>query len=79
MSLSKITRNFQVTVPPDVRELKNLHIGDKVLFAIEGAQVHIIKADMNVVREAAGLWKGLGMDGVEYQKRVRKGWLKRTK
>jgi len=77
MGISKITRNFQVTLPKDVREIKNLHVGDKVLFAMEGERVDIVKVGKDVIAEAAGLWAGLKETGVEYERRLRQGWKKR--
>ena len=43
MGISKITRNYQVTLPKDVREVKNLRVGDKVLFAIEDDRIESLK------------------------------------
>jgi AbrB family looped-hinge helix DNA binding protein len=77
MGISKITRNYQVTLPKDVRELKNLKEGDRVIFAIEGDKIDIVKFDKATIRATAGLWKGMKETGVEYQRRLRKGWSKR--
>jgi len=77
MGISKITRNFQVTLPRDVRELKDLNVGDKVLFVVEGERIDLVKMDKNVVRAAAGLWSGIKETGLEYERRLRKGWRKR--
>ena len=77
MGISKITRNFQVTLPKDVRELKEFKVGEKVIFVVEGDKVDIIKMDKNIVREAAGLWAGLKETGVGYETRLRKEWAKR--
>ena len=77
MGISKITRNFQITLPKDVRELKDFRVGEKVLFVVEGDRVDIVKIDKNIVKEAAGLWAGMKETGVEYETRVRKEWTKR--
>jgi len=77
MGISKITRNFQVTLPRDVREFKNFRVGEKVLFVVEGNRVDIIKIDKNIVKEAAGLWAGIKETGIEYETRLRKRWAKR--
>lgn len=79
MGISKITRNFQVTLPKDVRELKNLREGDKVLFVIEGERIDLVKMDKGVIKAAAGLWAGLKETGLGYEKRVRKTWRKRQR
>ncbi len=77
MSLSKITRNFQVTLPRDVREMKDFNVGDKVIFVLEGERVELIKANKDVIRSAAGLWAETKETGLEYESRLRKGWRKR--
>jgi antitoxin PrlF len=74
MGLSKITRNFQVTLPKDVREIKNLNVGDKVLFSLEDGKIDIVKVGKNAILEVAGLWSGVKETGVEYERRVRRGW-----
>ena len=77
MGISKITRNYQVTIPSDVREVKNFHVGDKVLFVIEQGRVELIKAGKSLIRESAGLWNKTKETGVDYENRVRRGWKKR--
>lgn len=77
MGISKITRNYQVTLPKDVRELKNFEVGDKVLFVPEGDRIGIVKLDKKVISSAAGLWTGLKESGIGYEKRLRKEWVKR--
>ena len=79
MGISKITRNFQVTLPKDIREIKNLKEGDSVIFSIEGETVDIVKADKNVITEAAGLWSEEKETGLEYERRIRTGWKNRLK
>ena len=77
MGISKITRNYQVTLPKDVRELKNLKVGDKVLFVLEGDKIDVLKADKSTVSNAAGLWTDLKKSGQEYERKIREGWKKR--
>ena len=77
MGISKITRNFQVTLPKDIRELKNFRVGEKVLFVVEGNKVDLIKMDKNIVRETAGLWADIKETGLEYERRLRKKWTER--
>ena len=79
MGVSKMTRNFQVTIPQDVRHVKRLKEGDRVLFAIDGEKVELHKVDEDTVSAAAGLWKGLPESGVRYERRVRRGWTKRLR
>jgi AbrB family looped-hinge helix DNA binding protein len=79
MGISKITRNFQITLPRDVREFKNLNVGDKVLFVVEDKRIELVKLDKNIVKDTAGIWSGMKESGVEYERRLRKGWKKRPK
>lgn len=76
MGISKITRNFQVALPRDVRELKRFKVGDKVLFVVEGEHVGIIKMDKEIIGAAAGLWD-IKEDGLSYVRRIRNEWEKR--
>ena len=78
MAISKITRNYQVTLPREVREMENLHIGDKVAFVVEDKhRIHLVKISKDVIREAAGLWVGMKETGLVYERRLRKEWRKR--
>lgn len=78
MGISKITRNFQVTIPKDVRETKGLNVGDSVLFVLENDKVDLVKMDKEVIRASAGLWAGTKETGLEYERRLRKGWERRA-
>ncbi len=77
MGISKITRNYQVTLPKDIREMKGLHVGDKVFFIVDDNRIDIVKVNKNIVRETAGMWADLKETGVEYERRLRKEWRKR--
>ena len=37
----------------------------------------LIKMDKDIIKETAGLWKYLKETGLEYERRLRKGWSKR--
>lgn len=77
MAISKVTRNFQVTIPREVREMEDLRVGDTVLFAIEDHKIHLVKCDKDIITKAAGLWAGMKETGLEYERRLRKEWRKR--
>ncbi|PIN75342.1 hypothetical protein COV18_04095 [Candidatus Woesearchaeota archaeon CG10_big_fil_rev_8_21_14_0_10_37_12] len=77
MGISKITRNYQVTLPKDIREIKDLNVGDKVLFVLEGDKIDLVKMSKDIITKTAGLWADLAETGVEYEQRMRKGWKKR--
>lgn len=77
MGISKITRNFQVTLPKDVREFKNFRVGDKVVFVVEDDKIELLKIDKKIVEDAAGLWTDFKETGIEYERRLRSAWRKR--
>ncbi|MBI2176106.1 AbrB/MazE/SpoVT family DNA-binding domain-containing protein [Candidatus Woesearchaeota archaeon] len=57
MAVSKVTRNYQVTVPREVRELANISVGDTLLFVKEGEEVILRRIDKDLLSKAFGLWK----------------------
>lgn len=77
MGIAKITRNFQVTLPKDVREIEQLHEGDRVLFLVEQDKIIVKKLDEDIIKKTAGLWSGMKETGVQYTRRLRKEWVKR--
>ncbi|MBS3146250.1 AbrB/MazE/SpoVT family DNA-binding domain-containing protein [Candidatus Woesearchaeota archaeon] len=79
MGISKITRNWQVTLPKDVREIKDLKENDSVIFAIEGNRVEIVKMNKDIIKATAGLWTDSKEIGIKYERKIRKGWSKRLK
>lgn len=79
MGISKITRNYQITLPKDVRKIINVKEGDEVMFIVDSDKVLLTRPKEDPVMAAAGIWKGIKETGVEYQKRVRAGWKKRQK
>lgn len=79
MGMSKITRNFQVTLPRDVRAAKNFHVGDEVVFILKENCVDLVKLDDRTIADAAGLWADTKESGVEYARRLRSEWKRRPR
>lgn len=81
MGIAKVTRNYQVTIPKDVRRIQDIEVGDTVLFAVEGDKIDFLKLEReNLIKEIAGSWKDkIKGSSVDYVKDMRKGWAKRTK
>ena len=79
MGIAKITRNYQITIPKDIREIKDLKEGDNVVFTIEGNKVQLTKMNKDSIKWAAGLWSKMKEPGVTYEKKIREGWKKRLK
>ncbi len=57
MAVSKVTRNYQVTVPREIRELADIKVGDTLLFIKEGDDVVLRRIDKEMMGKAFGLWK----------------------
>ncbi len=74
MGIARVTRNFQVTIPKDVREVQGIKEGDKVLFSVDGSKVEISKFKNNFVEEAFGAWKSKVEPGTNYVKKIRSEW-----
>lgn len=74
MGIAIVTRNFQVTIPKDVREVKGIRIGDKVLFSVDSDKVEISKFNNNAIEDAFGAWKGKVEPGSNYVKKIRSEW-----
>ena len=81
MGIAKVTRNYQVTIPRNIRRIQNINIGDTVLFAIEGGRVDFLKMNrQKILSEIAGSWKGkIKESSIDYVKEIRLGWSTRRK
>ncbi len=77
MGIAKVTRNYQVTIPKDIRRIQDIEVGDTVLFAIEMDKVHFLKLKREeALTSVIGIWKNKGT-GAEYVKKIRGEWKKR--
>jgi len=80
MGIAKVTRNYQVTIPKDIRRTQDIMIGDTVLFSIEGNKIDFLKIKReDMLKKAFGGWTETKERGVEYVRRIRKEWSERTK
>ena len=48
MSKTTITRNFQITIPKEIRETLNLKLGEKVIIHLEGERIIIQRISEDV-------------------------------
>lgn len=78
MSITKVTRNYQITVPRDIREQAKIHEGDKLVVTIDSGEIKLKKFDEDSFKRAFGIWKDV-KDSVKYVRDIRKGWEKRRK
>ena len=80
MSITKVTRNYQITVPRDIREQAKISEGDKLIVTMENNEIKLKKFDEDAFEKAFGLWKNAKIkDSVKYVRDIRKGWEKRAK
>ena len=79
MGISKVTRNYQITLPKDIRKIVGIKEGDEVVITIDDGSIKIFKADKDIIAKTAGIWGDIKETGAEYQKRIRKGWSRRLK
>ena len=80
MSMTKVTRNYQITVPRDIREMANIKEGDKLVITMENGEIKMKKFDEDVFKRAFGSWKNAGIkDSVKYVRDIRKEWEHRAK
>ena len=80
MSMTKVTRNYQITVPRDIREMANIKEGDKLVITMENNEIKMKKFDENIFKRAFGSWKSAGInDSVKYVRGIRKEWEHRAK
>ena len=55
MGIAKVTRNYQVTIPKDIRRVHRISVGDEVLFSIEGDKVDFMKLEREkTIKDLAG-------------------------
>ncbi|MFH0874369.1 MAG: AbrB/MazE/SpoVT family DNA-binding domain-containing protein [archaeon] len=70
-----VTRNFQITLPKDVREQLDIRIGDCMITKREDDKIIITKMDSNPINKAFGMWKStIKEDSVDYVNNLRKKW-----
>ena len=57
MAVSRVTRNFQITVPREVREPAGIKVGDTMMITREGPDIVLRKVDRDLLAKGFGLWK----------------------
>lgn len=78
MGLSAVTRNFQVTLPKDVRERLRIKEGDRVFVDVdEDGKIVLDIVKKSPVDEYSGIWKK-ETEGVKYTRKLRREWAARA-
>lgn len=55
MSLSRVTRNYQVTIPSSIRKAMPLHVGDMLDFNVQGKEI-VIRLQVVVDPDQKWFW-----------------------
>jgi len=69
MTLTKVTRNYQITLPKDVREDMEIKIGDTMLIQKEQDQIKMKKFTRNILEKSFGSWKNV--NSIEFVRNIR--------
>lgn len=78
MGITKVTRNYQITLPKDVRELGRISIGDKLVVTSENGEIIMKKIKGKIIERTFGSW-GTGKPGTAYVRKLRDDAEKREK
>jgi AbrB family looped-hinge helix DNA binding protein len=71
MGITKVTRNYQITLPADVRETLGIDVGDKIIILPEKNEAVIKKVRKDALEKAFGAWGTSRESGVEYTRKIR--------
>lgn len=71
MGITKVTRNYQITLPSDVRETLGIKIGDKIIILSEKNEAVIKKVSRDALERAFGAWGPSKESGVTYVRKIR--------
>jgi antitoxin PrlF len=63
MGVTKVTRNYQVTIPSDIRRKLGIKVGDVLVIEIEDGKAVIKKSDLELPLLPGG--KGLKIEDIE--------------
>ena len=69
MPVTKVTRNYQITIPKEIREKLGINVGDILTFDIEGSKIILRKEELELPVLKGG--KGLTVEKIEES--IRKG------
>ena len=69
MELTKVTRNYQITIPSEVRKKLGINVGDVLIVEVENGKIVLKKSDLELPMLPGG--KGLTVEEIE--KKILKG------
>ncbi|MBD3204133.1 AbrB/MazE/SpoVT family DNA-binding domain-containing protein [Candidatus Woesearchaeota archaeon] len=75
MTAIVVTRNYQITIPKDIREQLNIRIGDRMITRKENDKIIVEKVKDSPVDKAFGIWKNkFRKTSIEIVDRMRNKW-----
>jgi AbrB family looped-hinge helix DNA binding protein len=63
MGITKVTRNYQITIPSDVRKKLGIKVGDVLVVDVEDGKVVLKKSELELPLLPGG--KGLRVEDIE--------------
>ncbi len=79
MGTTKVTRNYQITIPSDVRESLEIKVGDKIIILPGKDNAVIKKVRKDALERAFGAWSPSREPGAAYVRKIRSEEEKRLK
>ena len=73
MSVVKVTRKYQVTIPKEIRERRGIEIGDRLKVSLEGGKIALERAEESVIDEVTGSWELDIGDSTKFVRKLRRG------
>lgn len=78
MALVTVTRNYQITLPEDVRKRKSIKEGERLVVRVDrSGRIVVEKVATSIAKRTFGRWKD-EVSGVEYVDALRTGWKRRS-
>ena len=71
MATTIVTRNFQITLPRDVREKEDIHIGDRILVTAKEDSIELRKLSTEDALNAFGCWEKVSESSVSTVRKIR--------
>ena len=68
-----ITRNYQITLPKDIRDITGIEVGEKMITEVTNEGILIKRLKKSPVDRAFGIWK-IKTSSVKFVEKLRKDW-----
>lgn len=57
MATTTVTRNYQITLPKEIREVENIQVGDKLFVSLSDEVIELRKFSRERLKASFGAWK----------------------